>query len=104
MVIVALAAGLVLSNVLLAIVGPENVSYTMSTGATVGAGGLVLTSAQVAIIVIAVAAMAAIHALLTFTRIGKAMRATAANPTLDRACGISTGRLIYIISAITRSI
>jgi len=101
MVIVALAAALVLSNVLLAIVGPENVSYTMSTGATVGAGGLILTSAQVAIIVIAVAAMAAIHALLKFTRIGKAMRATAANATLARACGISTRRVIDLVWVIT---
>ena len=101
MVIVALAAALMLSNVLLAIVGPENVSYTMSSGATVGAGGLVLTSAQVAIITIALAAMAAIHALLTFTRIGKAMRATAANPTLARACGIATGRIIDAVWVIT---
>ena len=101
MVIVALAAALILGNALLAIVGPENVSYTMSTGTSVGAGGLVLTSAQVAIIIIAVAAMAAIHALLTFTRIGKAMRATAANPTLARACGISTGRIIDLVWVIT---
>src|SRR5438270_239396 len=73
----------------------------MAGGATVGAGGLVLTSAQVAIIIIALAAMAAIHALLTFTRIGKAMRATAANPMLARACGIATGRIIDAVWVIT---
>lgn len=97
MVIVSLAAALILSNVLLTIVGYDNVSYTIADEAAVSAGGLVLTRVQVIIIGIAVAAMLAIHALLSFTRLGKAMRATAANATLARNCGIPTWRVIDVV-------
>lgn len=101
MVIVSLAAALMLANVLLAFVGPDNVSYTLSDEAAVSAGGLILTRVQVVVLGIAVAAMVAIHALLAFTRLGKAMRATAANATLARNCGIPTGRVIDPVWAIT---
>jgi branched-chain amino acid transport system permease protein len=50
---------------------------------------------------IAVVAMLAIHLLLTFTRLGKAMRATAANPTLARNCGIPTARVVDVVWLIT---
>ena len=101
MVIVTLAAGLMVSNVLLAAVGPDNVSYTAADAVAVRAGGLILTRVQVVVILIAVAAMAAVHALLTFTRLGKAMRATAANATLARNCGIPTARIIDLVWIIT---
>ena len=101
MVIISLAAALILANVLLAVVGPDNVSYTVSDAAAVSAGSFILTSVQVVIIVVAVAAMVAIHALLTFTRLGKAMRATAANAALARNCGIPTGRIIDLVWLIT---
>ena len=45
--------------------------------------------------------MLAIHALLRFTRLGKAMRATAANPTLARNCGIPTARVVDLAWLIT---
>ncbi|HEV2359117.1 MAG TPA: branched-chain amino acid ABC transporter permease [bacterium] len=101
MVIVTLAAGLMVSNVLLAAVGPDNVSYAAADAVAVRAGGLILTRVQVVVILIAVAAMAAVHALLTFTRLGKAMRATAANATLARNCGIPTARIIDLVWIIT---
>jgi branched-subunit amino acid ABC-type transport system permease component len=104
MVIVSLAAALIVSNVLLAIVGPDNVSYTLSDEAAVTAGGFILTGGQIVIILIAAAAMLVIHALLTFTRLGKAMRATAANATLARTCGIPTGRIIDLVWVITGSL
>src|SRR5207245_1400737 len=34
------------------------------------------------------------HLLLRFTRIGKALRATAADPELARSCGIATERVV----------
>src|SRR5579875_1354884 len=76
MVIVALAATLIISNVLLAIVGPDDVSYQMSGGPVIRLGDVVLTSVQVAIIAIALGIMFAVHLLLTSTRLGQAMRAT----------------------------
>jgi branched-chain amino acid transport system permease protein/neutral amino acid transport system permease protein len=101
MVIVAVAVSLMVSNVLLAIVGPDNVSYSQPAGATIRMGAITLTTIQVLIIGIAVVAMLAIHALLTLTRLGKAMRATAANPTLARNCGIPTARVVDVVWLIT---
>lgn len=101
MVIVALAVALMLSNLLLAIVGPDNVSYVQSPGPTLRIGPIALTAVQVLIIAIAVVLMLAVHALLTFTRLGKAMRATAANSTLARGCGIPTARVIDAVWLIT---
>jgi branched-subunit amino acid ABC-type transport system permease component len=42
-----------------------------------------------------------VHALLRYTKLGKAMRATAANRTLARNCGIRTGRVITTTWALT---
>src|SRR5437016_12335055 len=64
-------------------------------------GDVVLTNNQIAIILLSVALMLGIHALLRYTRLGKAMRATAANPTLARNCGIPTQRVIDMVWLIT---
>jgi branched-subunit amino acid ABC-type transport system permease component len=101
MVIVSLAASLMISNLLLPIVGYFSVSYQEDQGRLIRLGGLVLTADQIVIIGIAVVVMLAIHALLKYTRLGKAMRATAANPNLARNCGIPTRRVIDIVWLIT---
>ena len=101
MVIVSLAIGIMTSNVLLAFVGSDNVSYVQSPGSTIRLGGIVLTQEQLLIIGLAVLLMLAVHALLTYTRLGKAMRATAANPTLARNCGIPTSRVVDAVWLIT---
>lgn len=97
MVIISLAAALMISNVMLAVVGYFSVSYNQNPGATLRAGSFVLTTSQVLIIGLAVLLMFTIHALLTFTRLGKAMRATAANPSLARNCGIPTQRVVDLV-------
>jgi branched-chain amino acid transport system permease protein/neutral amino acid transport system permease protein len=96
MVIVTLAVGLVIQNLVLAITGPVYLSYTMSVGQTITFGAIQLTVSQLEIIAIAVVAMLAVHSLLAYTRLGKAMRATASNPMLARSCGIRTDRIIDI--------
>jgi branched-subunit amino acid ABC-type transport system permease component len=101
MVIISLAVSLVIANVLLPIVGYYSVSYRLDTGPTFHAGSIALTGVQLAIIAVAVIAMLVIHGLLHFTRLGKAMRATAANPTLARNCGIPTNRVIDLAWLIT---
>jgi branched-subunit amino acid ABC-type transport system permease component len=40
--------------------------------------------------------MVGIYAMLRFTKLGKAMRATAADPVLARSCGIATDRVIDV--------
>lgn len=101
MVIVSLAVSLMIANLLLPIVGYYPVSYQEDPGRLIRWGGIVLTRDQIIIIGIAVVLMLAIHALLTYTRLGKAMRATAANPTLARNCGIPTRRVIDAVWLIT---
>ena len=101
MVIVSLAASLMIANVLLPIVGYFPVSYQEDPGRLIRWGAIALTRDQFIIIGIAVVLMLAIHALLTYTRLGKAMRATAANPTLARNCGIPTQRVIDAVWLIT---
>ncbi len=101
MVIVSLGMTLIIEFGVQAIAGGTSVSYTMSQGPSVSADGFTLTAVQFAVIGLSLLVMAGTHALLRYTRLGKAMRATAANRTLARNCGIRTGRVITATWAIT---
>jgi branched-chain amino acid transport system permease protein/neutral amino acid transport system permease protein len=101
MVIVSLGMTLIIEFGTQAIAGGTSVSYTMAQGPSVRAGGLVLTAVQLAVIGLSVLVMIGTHVLLRYTRLGKAMRATAANKTLARNCGIRTSRVITLTWAIT---
>ena len=101
MVIVSLGVTLIVEFGVEAVAGGVPVSYTMGSGPTFSAGGLSLTGVQLVIMAIAVATMAGVHVLLRYTKLGKAMRATAANRNLARNCGIRTGRVITATWAIT---
>ncbi|TVY99049.1 branched-chain amino acid ABC transporter permease [Trebonia kvetii] len=101
MVIVSLGMGLIIEFGVQAFAGGTGVSYRMSGGPTVSAGGLVLSTVQLAVIGLSVLVMAGTHVLLRYTRLGKAMRATAANKTLARNCGIRTARVITVTWAVT---
>jgi branched-chain amino acid transport system permease protein/neutral amino acid transport system permease protein len=101
MVIVSLGMTLIIEFGTQAIAGGTSVSYTMAQGPSVRAGGLVLTTVQLVVIGLSVLVMIGTHVLLRYTRLGKAMRATAANKTLARNCGIRTSRVITLTWAIT---
>jgi len=101
MVIVSLGMTLIIEFGAQAITGGTSVSYRMGSGPTVSAGGLVLTTVQLVVIGLSLLVMAGTHVLLRYTRLGKAMRATAANRTLARNCGIRTSRVITVTWAIT---
>jgi branched-chain amino acid transport system permease protein/neutral amino acid transport system permease protein len=101
MVIVSLGMTLIIEFGTQAIAGGTSVSYTMAQGPTVGAGGLQLTAVQLVVIGLSLLVMAGTHVLLRYTKLGKAMRATAANRTLARNCGIRTSRVITLTWAVT---
>jgi len=101
MVIVSLGITLIIEFGVEAVAGGVPVSYAMGQGPTFQAGSFILTGVQVIIMAIAVATMAGVHVLLRYTKLGKAMRATAANRTLARNCGIRTGRVITVTWALT---
>ena len=100
-VIVSLGMALIIGFGIEAIVGGINVSYKMSQGRTWHAAGLILTTVQLVIMGISVVVMVAAHLTLRYTKLGKSMRATAANRQLARNCGIRTGRVITATWAMT---
>jgi branched-subunit amino acid ABC-type transport system permease component len=89
---VTIAISLMLQFGLEAIQGPDIYSYAVQTESTMDIGGVVLSSGQLTAIVVAVVAMAAVHLLLRMTKLGLAMRATAADVALTRSCGVSPAR------------
>jgi branched-chain amino acid transport system permease protein/neutral amino acid transport system permease protein len=101
MVIVSLGMTLIIEFGVQALAGGTSVSYRMSQGPSVTADGFTLTAVQFVVIGLSVVVMAGTHVLLRYTRLGKAMRATAANRSLARNCGIRTGRVITATWAIT---
>ena len=96
MVIVTIAVGLIIENVILAITGPNFFAYTIPTESTYGVGPLILSTAQIVIMGIAVVCMLAIHGVLRYTKLGMAMRATATDSSLARGCGIRTDRIVDV--------
>jgi branched-chain amino acid transport system permease protein/neutral amino acid transport system permease protein len=92
-IVVTVAAGIVLQYAIVAVVGPRAQSYGQQAGATLRLLGMTLSTAQVAIVLLAAALMLALHLLLSQTKLGRAMRATAANQTLAQSCGIETDRI-----------
>ena len=55
---------------------------------------MIFTTSQLILIAIAAVALAALHGLLRYTRLGKAMRATASDPELARNCGVPTRQVV----------
>jgi len=101
LVIVSLGMALIVEFGIASVAGGIDVSYQMSQGRTVTIGGMLLSTVQLIIIAISVVVMAAVHALLRYTKLGKAMRATAANRMLARGCGIRASQVIALTWALT---
>jgi branched-subunit amino acid ABC-type transport system permease component len=101
MIIVTIAVSLVMQNGLQAIFKATFFSLKMSHGHSYHFLGMIFTAAQLGIIAIAVIAMLLIHLLLQYTKLGKAMRATATDPDLARSCGIATDRVIDVAWALS---
>jgi branched-subunit amino acid ABC-type transport system permease component len=101
LVIVALGMTLILEFGLQALVGGDSVSYQLSQGPGIDLGGLQLSAVQMVTLALAAVIMGCVHGLLRHTRLGKSMRATAANPSLARNCGIRTDQVVTITWAVS---
>ena len=101
MIMVSLALAVILQNAIQAVAGPAFRSYSRSQGTWLHLLGMILTPYQLVIIGVAAASMLALHLLLRYTRIGKALRATAADAELARSCGIATERVSALAWAIS---
>jgi branched-subunit amino acid ABC-type transport system permease component len=93
MAMVTIALSLVMEFGLQAIQGPGDYSFTVSQSSGITIDGVSLSALQLTVIGCAVVTMVAIHALLRYTTLGLAMRATASDPALSRACGVPTTRI-----------
>lgn len=96
MVIVTVSVGICLEYLLLAVVGPNAQSLIVGQS-TVHLGPITLTSIQVTLAILGAAIMLAAHLLLTYTQVGRAIRATANNETLAKSCGIRTPRITDMV-------
>jgi branched-subunit amino acid ABC-type transport system permease component len=96
MVIVTIAVGLIIENAILAIGGPTFFSYKLPQESTFHVLSMVFTASQVVIIALALVCMLIIHGVLKYTRLGIAMRATAAENSLARGCGVRTDRVVDV--------
>ena len=93
-VIVALGVDLIGTFGLQAIVGGNYVSFRQSPGAEYHFLGMILSGLQLIILVICAVVLGLVHWVLKYTRLGKAMRATSANPNLARNSGVKVQRVI----------
>jgi branched-subunit amino acid ABC-type transport system permease component len=97
LMIASFALGIAMRETVRAIFGPSPFFYKLGVLAPIRLFGALVTPTQIAIVGAAIAAIVAFHLLLTRTRLGIAMRATADNVTLSEASGVPTERVIRTV-------
>lgn len=93
MIVVTIALALLVEYTVELIWGPLPVSYPMTSSGLVHIGPISFTHSQLVVLGIGVVFAIATHALLRYTRVGKAIRAVADNRNLARSSGISAQRI-----------
>lgn len=96
MVMVTLGLGLVINYAIQAISRNNVYRFTVLQAAPLHLGPMIITPTQAIMVGVATVVFLALEALLRLTKVGKALRAMAAEPALARACGIRTGRVVVI--------
>ncbi len=94
MVMVTLALALIIEYAVDAISRDQIYQLTFPQGTTFNVGAISITAAQLAIVIIGIGIFIALEVMLKMTRLGKALRAMAVDPSLARSCGIPTDRII----------
>jgi len=96
LLVVSIAVAFILENVIRFIAGGDIRSFDVPLSRPVKFMGLRATPEQLQLMLISFIALIVIFIMLRYTRLGKAMRATADNFTLAEVRGINTGRIIMI--------
>lgn len=89
-IVVTIAVALILQNLLQVLTKADYYNYPFRVEGRVRFGGMVFTDVQIKIIALTITVVGALQLLLKRTKLGKAIRATAANPGLARSSGIPT--------------
>ena len=95
--IASLGVAIAIRHIIQAIWGPQILSYDYEVEPGLNFLGGFVTRPQLGILITVPLAMIGFHLLLQYTQLGKAMRATAANPELAHASGIDTDRIIRLV-------
>ena len=96
MMMVTLGLSLIINYTVQAVSHNNVYQYNVLQSTALHIGSILITSTQVIIIVIAAVVLVSLQALLRLTKVGKALRAMAADPDLARSCGIRTGRIVVL--------
>lgn len=94
LIIMSLGLALVVRNGIILIWGAANQSYDLPVATALDIGGIRIAYYRVIVVGLAVVAIATLHILLKYTKIGKAMRAVADNIDLARVSGINVERVV----------
>ena len=95
LLIVSIATAFIIENIIRFIAGNDIRGFDVPLTRPVKfAGGIKATPEQLWLILITIIAMLVVFAMLKYTRLGKAMRATADNFSLAQVRGIDTGKII----------
>ena len=94
MVVITVSASTVITYSLQLIVGAQQETYFVNNGRLLTFAGFELTTLQLTLIGVAAAITIAMTVLLRFTMFGKALRATASNPTVAGASGVPVRRIL----------
>ena len=96
MVIVTISTAVISDHVIEAAVGPSFFSYNAPAGKALHFADFLLTRQDLTVIAIAVVVTLVTQLTLQRTRLGKSMRGLSVNPSLARACGIPTRRIVTL--------
>jgi len=92
--VTSLGLAIALRNTIRAIWGADAQNYSVALQKPIITEYFRITPLQIWIILVGLAAMFALHLLLHYTKLGKAMRASSDNPELAQASGIATEKII----------
>lgn len=94
LIIISIGLALFLRNGIILLWGAGNKQYNLPVFSALDIGGIKITFSRVIVIGLAVLAIAGVHALLQYTKVGKAMRAVADNVDLARVSGINVEQVV----------
>jgi branched-subunit amino acid ABC-type transport system permease component len=96
MMMVTLGLSLIINYAIQAVSHNNIYQFAVLPSSPFQLGSILITHTQLVIVFISIGVLVALKSLLQLTKIGKALRAMAADPDLARACGIRTGRIVVL--------
>lgn len=96
LLIAGVGLSFVVQNALILIWTASPRRFTLNLGAAIQLGPFLLTPGDLIMIGASAALLLLLHLMLTYTKFGKALRATSNNIDLARSCGIDSDRVISV--------